>query len=233
MVASSAVARTSCRSGRIRHKPSVQIERVQSESAGTSAPAGQGRGVRRAQDQRIGLGQQPQHRRVLPGKAVATSVPSARRCERGAQMVGAMVVGRAAARRAWPRRPAAASPGRPDSRCERRQQEQHAARPARRPGCRAGRASARAPSRPKHQRLARPHGDLPEIQLPGRARSARRCTRSCSPTLAPPVVTSRSMPHDGIGRRGDGARGRRARPGAPSARHRRSAPTRPARAHWS
>ena len=45
---------------------------------------------------------------------------------------------------------------------------------------------------PEDQRLPGPHGDAPETQLHAAARVRADCTRSWSPTEAPPRVTSTS-----------------------------------------
>ena len=135
--------------------------------------------------------------------------------KRGAQVVGAVVVGGErrgqAARGRWA---AARRAGRTDAPA--RAAGTGSRRPAPTPDCRAGPAPGVAPSAPNSSGLPGRIAIFQKSSVMPRACSPAM-TRSWSPTLAPPVVTSMSMPGDGVGHRGDGARACRPPPAARSA----------------
>ena len=125
------------------------------------------------------------------GSGVATG-PSGPSDERRAQVVGALVVGgqvaaehRRFAARARRRRARQAGGSAAPGTGTRRHRTT--------PDCRAGRAPACAPSRPciigRPGRSATRQNDRSSPSA-----ASARCTRSCSPTEAPPVVTSISAP---------------------------------------
>ena len=146
--------------------------------------------------------------------------PSAAGLDAGAHVVGARAVRAERRRRAG--RPSAAgrSPGRPSIRSTAGDEEEPAGDQRR--DRVAGQADQRhAAEAAGHQRLARAHRDAVEVERRGRAPSAVRCTRSKSPTEAPPSVTIRSAPRGEARRRRRGSRGCRGRSAGAAPRRRR------------
>ena len=156
---------------------------------------GGGRRVRRADEQAVGVGQRLQHRGILraAGRDARQAIRPAAKDAARARSPGGR---RWRARRRPGRRPRTGRA--PASRVARERPHQgHARRAGRRrwtrPGCRAGRAPAwrragRASAACRAAwRSARSRGPCPPA-------TSARCTRSWSPTEAPPSVTSTSAP---------------------------------------